>query len=60
MEKAKNAMMGNWINVKNLMNHKTMYTTYTDGQIETFLGDRLRSKSGGSKSSTQAKRLWSV
>jgi len=60
MEKAKDAMMGNWKNVKNLREHKTMYDEYTDGKIETFLGDRLTSTSGGSKAATQGKQNCSV
>lgn len=55
MEKVKDAMMGNWVNVKYLMQHKTMHDAYTDGKIETFLGDRLTSTSGGSKAPTQGK-----
>ena len=30
-----------------------MHDAYTDGKIETFLGDRLTSTSGGSKAPTQ-------
>lgn len=54
MEKTKDAMMGNWTNVANYRNHKTMYLEYTGTQIETALGDRILSRDGRDKASTQA------
>ena len=54
MEKVREAMMGKWSNIKYMMQHKLMYDAYTDGKIETFLGDRLTSTSGGSKAPTQS------
>ena len=57
MEKVRDAMMGKWLNIKYMMQHKLMHDAYTDGKIETFLGDRLTSTSGGSKAPTQSEFL---
>lgn len=55
MEAAKNAMMGNWINVARYRDHKTMYLAYNGTNIETALGDRIISRDGKDKAATQAK-----
>jgi len=47
------AMMGGWKRVAELRDHKTLYTHHT-GMIETFLGDRLVPREGGSKALTQS------